>query len=133
MKRLVAIILVLLMLGTSAFCEGIDFSAMSDEELQSATMAIQHELVSRNIYTDSIFFEGIYTVGEDIEPGIYEISLFEFSRSDNDSAYIYVHDENGETIGWDQVKNFDIVLKKRLNPGDTIEFDNGNYIAAKIG
>lgn len=133
MKRFVGMILVLMLICSSALCEGIDFSAMSDEELQSVAMAIQQELVSRNVYTDSIFFEGIYTVGEDIEPGVYEISLFEFSRSDNEKAYIYIHDGNGETIGWEQFKSFDVVLKKKLNSGDTIEFDDGNYIAAKIG
>lgn len=132
MKRFVTILLVLMMFCTTAFCEGIDFSAMSDEELQSAAIEIQQELVSRNVYTDSIFFPGEYVVGQDIEAGVYEISLLEFSRSDNDRAYLYVYDENDEQLVWEQIKKFDIVLKEKLKNGDVLKLESGNYIVIKI-
>lgn len=75
MKKILALFLVMLLLCTAAMAESIDYSAMSDDELQQMISTARNELVIRNAKADgkvfiidndliSLYFTGKWSEGE---------------------------------------------------------------------
>ena len=78
MKR-IAVLLVIIVFCFSCYnclAENYDWTSKTTEELIEQMAAIQKELYSRNLF-DNVLWPGHYVVGEDLEPGVYSISLVE--------------------------------------------------------
>ena len=81
MKRLITVILILIVLVSSAYADNSAqlkwnkrFITLTDEELSDANIALQKILFDRKASADGVLVPaGTYIVGEDIPAGVYRI------------------------------------------------------------
>lgn len=74
MKRLLAIILILVCITSCAAASGIDFSRMTFNQLRELVNAINAEIVSRPEWKKATVPGGEWVVGVDIPAGTYSIT-----------------------------------------------------------
>ena len=89
MKRLVALIMVLVWVLGFACAESLDYSSMTDEELMDVYGEIKQELVSRGLITggERTLREGKYIIGKDIPAGSYTITCIGTAGETAGDAY----------------------------------------------
>ena len=75
MKKLIALILVVLTLVPMVAFADVDLSGMSFDELVSLNGKLLKEIVSRPEFKEVTVPTGTYTVGEDIPAGTYSLGL----------------------------------------------------------
>ena len=95
MKKVLALIVVMILLIPSVFAEGLDVESLTVDELMQYRKEIQDELTKRQASDPAMFFSGTYVVGVDIRAGRYilyidaasnlyaEVSLSRADESDN--------------------------------------------------
>ncbi len=71
MKKVLALIAVLVLLGSVAMAEIPDVSSLTDEELAELQMALSQEIVDRQIEKATILEQGTYVGGKDLPVGDY--------------------------------------------------------------
>ena len=71
MKKVAALIAVMLVMSIVACAEGVDLSSYSIDDLINLKTAIDQELIDRNYEGGFYLNPGIYVIGEDIEAGRY--------------------------------------------------------------
>lgn len=75
MKKVLALLLVLLSLVSAASAESFDLSTITTEELVSLRSAVNAELAARDFKTKEVKVPtGRYTVGIDIPAGVYTLN-----------------------------------------------------------
>ena len=105
MKKYILIIYVFVLMAFIAGCNApnnnqngcvSDLPSLSDDELTNLATQVNNELLNRNIKKEYIY-PGIFTVGEDIKPGIYTVS----------STKIYDAEDIGYQIdNWNEEKQY---------------------------
>lgn len=88
MKKFLMILVCLILVSTVAIGEAVDFSSMSDEELEGLYASILIEMDSRKLGNGVLVPEGEYVVGIDIPVGDYLIS----SAEPDKDTWLYVCD-----------------------------------------
>lgn len=94
MKRVVGLILVLMLICSSALCEGIDFSSMTNDELVDLIESAREECRSRGIIRSGNLSVGTYVVGKDVAAASYDICTTESESYTN--YYIFSSAEDYE-------------------------------------
>lgn len=124
MKRILALVLVLISLVGFASAETIDISGMSSDELIALRDAINAEIVSRGIEKEVNVPAGTYTVGEDIPAGTYTIRTSALMIS------FYTYDANGNYDEMHMVQPSSPIGKLTVTDGQKIEIVGGYAIFA---
>lgn len=75
MKKIIAILVLVAFVFTSAAFAESTFSSYTLEELFLLKMEIENEISSRTNGSDSIIPQGVYIVGKDIKAGSFEIGF----------------------------------------------------------
>lgn len=71
MKRVIALIISLVFLGSAAMAEIPDVELLSNEDLVKLLYYAQNEIVARGIEKSSFVEQGVYVAGKDIPVGMY--------------------------------------------------------------
>ena len=91
MKRFLASVMVLLMLfcAVTAGAEGLDVTALSNDELLRLYAAVRQEMTGRGLSesTGMTLPAGKYIIGKDIMPGTYMLTCTDSSGEELGSAY----------------------------------------------
>lgn len=123
MKKVIALMIILALLGSVAMAEIPDVSSLTDEELGTLQKALSAEVSERGIEKSAVLMQGSYVCGQDIPAGSY---LFE-SIADKGSGVFAVYTKN-ETDYPSKVKVVDSASVKRnssyyvtLEEGDVVE------------
>lgn len=76
MKRIVISLVGFIVLFTSVgLCEEDVLASLTDEQLNEVFVAIEEEIANRDGYLSNFYgSEVLYTVGDDIDPGVYIVS-----------------------------------------------------------
>jgi len=120
MKKLLACVLALILIGCAALAE-IDLSSLSYEELVALRQQVDATLWASEEWQEVEVPAGVYIIGEDIPAGRYVLS---FTGSSIGPVNVYptkeAYIENG----------FDTIVQEYLNPGDKINLlvDDGQYL-----
>lgn len=93
MKKVLCLLFVVLMLGSTALSEAYDVASLSDAELIELRQAIDSELNSRLPSMEKPFYGGLYTVGKDIAAGSYNIR-FSGESHQMGSLYLFASKED---------------------------------------
>ena len=95
MKKWMAALFVLVLTAFPAFsmAEGIDLSALSNDELVALLAQVQEEIVERHIERTAKLAGGAYIVGKDIPAGTY---IYTCQASGEDWGNVTVYSENGQ-------------------------------------
>ena len=98
MKKLTALILILLGMVCAAYCEEMPIESMSLEELFTLRAAIDSRIfeLSGAELDSSTIYEGVYIVGKDIAPGRYLMTCNKETddQFDEDFAYYLYQNED---------------------------------------
>lgn len=89
MKKIFALMLMLAMIVTPVFAEGLDLAGMSFEELTELKQAVDNEYFARPESEPKVLQPGLYTVGKDIAAGTYHVIVADFGASTNAFLYLY--------------------------------------------
>lgn len=81
MKKVIALIIVLVLLGSAAMAEIPDVSALTDEELSELQAALSQEVVGRGIEKSTILEQGAYVGGKDLPVGDYYLESYDLEAS----------------------------------------------------
>lgn len=91
MKKICLMVVAMLLVSIfSAFAEGIDLSGMTTEELINFEFRIKEELKSRDQLTDGYLYQGVYTIGEDLEEGRYVFRCEKYIENKREYGEIYL-------------------------------------------
>ena len=110
MKRILALTVVILLLSGLCLADSLDYSDISfdgatDDELFAMRFRIEQLLIDRG-YSDADIIEcGVYTVGEDIKPGI---ALFYSIEDYYTEIYLYEdmeHRKKDDRILWHSLRS----------------------------
>ena len=133
MKKLIVVLIVsVLLIASTGLCEGSSLSSLTDEQLNELLVAVEQEITSRDGYLSNFYgTEVLYTVGNDIEPGVYVVSCVKKYNSALTGARIEgwnSADEYNASPDTPSVKSF-IVLgestKFTLNDGNVFKIQGG--------
>ena len=138
MKKLIAILLVLLMIAPSACAENIDLSSLSFDELRTLQTRISQELTKRPEWKEVPVPAGIYQIGVDIPAGDWCIKCGKSEYGFISVSYGSGTNESGtevsvpcEYIGMIDAKPDDskvTFINIKLKEGYYISFDYGSAI-----
>lgn len=90
MKRLLSVLLIIGILFSCAFAEGVDLSYLSFAQLLQMQQIINEEIVRRPEWKKTTVPVGVWTVGVDIPAGSYSISAL-----DGESSHIGIKTGTG--------------------------------------
>lgn len=130
MKKTVALILALILIGAAAYA-AIDLSGMSFDELMELRAQVDAALWASDGWTEATVPQGVYNVGEDIPAGRWTIKA-------NASLWVFIY--NGESEYCDSMYWLDssdpqvnLVLKEgqRIEINGTVTFTP--YTSAALG
>lgn len=137
---LLLIAITLCMHSASADC--IDYKDISLEDLISIRKEIEEEICSR-IFTDSsIYYSGIYYIGEDIMPGEYLITILKLYKSGYSRVYIF--DSYESQISYTMATNYSSPLLRHqmsdieetihvhLIDGQILDLQYGEYLLKRL-
>lgn len=137
MKKIVSLLLVFLMLaGSTASAEDIDFSTMTTDALLALREHLNAEINARLGDDVNLIGDGVYVAGVDIKPGMYQITCT--AVSDEREFYVNLFEslDNYKTYDSNRWQNTDARLHQsvlylggmctvNLTEGMTIEIYNG--------
>lgn len=119
MKKLLSLIIVSLLIFTSAYAE-VNLSDFSFEELLELQKQVNSEIISRPEWKEVKVPSGTWIVGEDIPAGFYSISPKELG------AYLRIRDAKGKiAISGGIRHDEDLIAKYELKEGYTVEIEDG--------
>lgn len=125
MKKLVAMILLIVCMAGVATAETIDLSSLSFEDLMALRNQLNEEIISRPEWRSVNVPEGTWIIGEDIPEGTYSISAPAYTS-------IEIYDEKGKKISTHHIF-FDLPVGKAiLKAGWTLEAKGPISIAPPI-
>lgn len=81
MKKVIALVISLVLLGSGAMAEIPDVSSLTDEELATLQETIAYELSERGFEKTAILRPGTYVGGEDIPVGKYVLETDDTQKS----------------------------------------------------
>ena len=81
MKKVLALVIILVLLGSTAMASAVDFSTMTDEEIIELVENAYSEIVSRGIEKTAILKQGSYTGGKDIPAGKYYLESYDTEKA----------------------------------------------------
>ena len=81
MRKVIALVIVLVLLGSSAMAEIPDVSSLTDEELVELQMVLSQEIVGRQIEKVTILEQGTYIGGKDLPVGDYYLESYDSEAS----------------------------------------------------
>lgn len=123
MKKVIALVIALVLLGSSAMAEIPDVSSLTDDELETLQKALSAEVSERGIEKSAVLVQGTYVCGQDIPAGSYLFTSF----ADKGSGVFAVYTKN-ETDYPSKIKVVDSASTKRdssyyvtLEEGDVVE------------
>ena len=89
-KIIVAMIICAAIMVGNSIAESVDLSIMTFNELVDLALQISNELHSRGESDNNYLYQGVYTVGEDIEEGRYLFKCEKLIENKRDHGEIYV-------------------------------------------
>ena len=92
MKGFLSLILVVLVFITSAMAEGLDLEGMDYDSLMKLKQAVDDELYSRPEAEPRVLYPGMYTVGQDIKAGSYQVIVAEVGDDETGSEILVYSD-----------------------------------------
>nr|DAM67725.1 MAG TPA: hypothetical protein [Caudoviricetes sp.] len=123
MKKVIALVISLVLLGSVAMAEIPDVSSLTDEELETLQKALSAEFSERGIEKSAVLTQGSYVCGQDIPAGSYLFSSF----ADKGHGIFAVYTKN-EADYPSKYKVYDAASVKRdssyyvtLEEGDVVE------------
>ena len=123
MKKVIALVIALVLLGSMAMAEIPDVSSLTDEELATLQKALSEEFSERGIEKSAVLMQGSYVCGQDIPAGSYSFTSF----ADKGNGIFAVYTKN-ETDYPSKYKVYDAASVKRnssyyvtLEEGDVVE------------
>lgn len=123
MKKFLMILVCLILVSTVAICEAIDFSSISDEELQELYASIVTEMNARSMEQAVYVPNGHYAIGTDIPAGSYVITSVDAEKGSSFTTYESYEDyEDAEFIHYYSVFH-------GFNEGQLVTLEEGQYIA----
>lgn len=122
MKKVIALAIALVLLGSIAMAEAFDVSSMGDEELEELQFVLSQEVVNRGIEKTAILKQGTYVGGKDIPVGQYYLD------SDDESAHgLIVLEPAGYEVGSFDYKLYD-AAKGKNHDSYYISLDEGDIL-----
>ena len=130
MKRICLLLFATIMLFSTALADGVELTAMTDDQLIELHTQIEEEMTNRNITGEHLYI-GEYIAGEDIEPGRYVVSVVDAYDS---AIGVYIQFDilnyNVQTGEWDRItfEDLDAIGQKAsftLKEGQKLTVSNG--------
>ena len=100
--RFVCLLLICLLLTSTAFADTVDLTAMSNEEIIELLNQVNSEIVSRGINKTATLPQGTYNAGSDIPAGKYIFTCLAVG-DDWGNVTVYSDGGKGKQILWNVV------------------------------
>lgn len=125
MKKLLALILILVCVTSFAAAESIDLSGLSFDQLMELRNKLNAEIISRAEWKEVTVPAGTWIVGEDIPAGTYSIT------PKNGGAYLRIRDTSGDLLVYGGIRDANETIGKfKLGDGYTVEIEDGTLVFA---
>lgn len=124
MKKIFALMLMLAMIVTPVFAEGLDLAGMGFEELTELKQAVDNEYFARPESEPKVLQPGLYTVGEDIAAGSYQVIVADFGSKEYAWLYLF---ENQEAYNDRDALTYTAISLYDSETGG-ISLENGNIL-----
>ena len=139
MKRVLIVIMLLMLLFSTALSEELNLSVISLDELVTLRRSIDAEILNRIGSDSSSIYSGTYIVGENISAGKYSIKCIELFN-DGYGLYglhvaIYELEEDGSTFG-NRISIVNLAIGESayvsLSPGLALDLSGGTGVVSIV-
>lgn len=133
MRRFICLALVVAVLLSASVCFGddtsFDVSSMGVSDLLNLKMRIDQALDKIYLCNGAhMIASGVYTVGEDIDPGFYYVGCYQVPGSGHNSRITHYLDSGGSSYKQLEVGMF---IRYKLSEGEALSLEDGIFWIAK--
>lgn len=123
MKKVLALVVILVLLGSTAMAEIPDISSLTDDELLKMQLVLSQEIANREIEKTAILKQGSYIGGKDVPTGKYFLE-----SCDEEDAYgiisLLPYDHEEDRCDFELYDNAEM----RRNSSYYISLDEGDVL-----
>lgn len=129
MKKIVALLLIVMMHVTGSLAEEIDIDSMSLDQLIALDLRIEQKIYEMDSLSNSVLYPGRYIAGSDIETGEYLFRCVSFMPGRN-LASIRKLDANTKELDL-ELLDLEESYRLRFDEGEMLDLENGVVVFLK--